>query len=271
MGEGAGGSLAALDQVGRHGPGGGGPGEIDLATAGGRCGQARWGRWWRRQGGRAGGIGVRAQAAGSAGLDPIAVARGGGEPGVAIRGSGGGPDLGEGAGGSLAALDQVGRHGPGGGGPGEIDLATAGGRCGQARWGRWWRRQGGRAGGIGVRARAAGSAGLDAIGVARGGGEAGGVAVGRARHGGDRGEGAGGGLAALDQVAGHGAGGGGPGEIDLATAGGRCGQAGRCGRWRRVHDERDRGGMRQAATDTGDRDRIGPGRRARARRHRERG
>src|SRR5205809_7122539 len=110
----------------------------------------------------------------SAGLDPIAVARGGGEPGVGIRGSGGGPDLGEGAGGSLAALDQVGRHGPGGGGPGEIDLATAGGRCGQARWGRWWRRQGGGAGGIGVRTGAAGSAEIGRVSCRGGGVVAGG-------------------------------------------------------------------------------------------------
>src|SRR5439155_1590012 len=173
VGEGAGGPLAALDQVAGHGAGGGGPSEIDLATAGGCCGQARWGRWWRRQGGGAGGIGVRAQAAGSAGLDPIAVARGGGEPGVGIRGSGGGPALGEGAWGPPGRSADLAGHGAGGGGPGEIDLATAGGCCGQARWGRWWRRQGGGAGGIGVRAQAAGSAGLDPIAVARGGGEPG--------------------------------------------------------------------------------------------------
>src|SRR5439155_16537405 len=44
-----GGSPAALDQVGRHGAGRGGPGEIDLATAGGRRGQVGRGRRGRRR------------------------------------------------------------------------------------------------------------------------------------------------------------------------------------------------------------------------------
>src|SRR5207253_8022537 len=69
---------------------------------------------------------------GSAGLDPIGVALGGEEPGVHEGGAGRGPDLGEvAAAGLLAALDEVAGHGAGGGGPGEIDLATAGGRRGQ--------------------------------------------------------------------------------------------------------------------------------------------
>src|SRR5207249_250695 len=192
--------------------------------------------------GRAGGIGVRAQAAGSAGADPIAVARGGEEPGVAIRGTGRGPDLGEIAGGPLAALDEVARHGAGGGGPSEIDLAAASGRRGQVGGGgRGRRRLGGGAGGIGVRAQAAGSAGLDPIGVALGSEEPG-VAIRGAGRGPDLGEVATAGLlAALDQVAGHGAGGGGPSEIDLAAASGRCGQA-RWGRWWRS-EERRAGGV----------------------------
>src|SRR5256712_2877639 len=127
------GLLAAVDEVVGHGAGGGGPGEIDLATAGGRRGQVGGGgRGRRRLGGGAGGIGVRAQAAGSAGLDPIGVALGGEEPGVHEGGAGRGPDLGEvAAAGLLAALDEVAGHGAGGGGPGEIDLATASGRRGQ--------------------------------------------------------------------------------------------------------------------------------------------
>src|SRR5439155_359081 len=146
-------------------------------------------------------------------LEAIGVAGGGGGGGVAIRGSGGGSHWGEGAGGSLAALHLIARHGARGGGPGEIDLAAAG-RCGgQARWRRWWRRQGGRAGGVGVRADAAGPGGLDAIGVAGGGGEAG-VAIRGSGGGSHWGEGAGGSLAALHLVARHGARGGGPGEID---------------------------------------------------------
>src|SRR2546429_2307152 len=65
----------------------------------------------------------------SAGLDPIGVALGGGEPGVHEGGAGRGPDLGEvAAAGLLAALDEVAGHGAGGGGPGEIDIATAHGR-----------------------------------------------------------------------------------------------------------------------------------------------
>src|SRR2546430_10412718 len=73
--------------------------------------------------------------------------------------SGRGPDLGEvAAAGLLTALDEVAGHGAGGGGPGEIDLATAGGRRGQVGGGgRGRRRLGGGAGGIGVRAQAAGS------------------------------------------------------------------------------------------------------------------
>src|SRR5207244_9627840 len=97
--------LAALDEVAGHGAGGGVPGEVDLATAGGRGGQVGGGgRGRRRLGGGAGGIGVRAQAAGSAGLDPIGVALGGEEPGVAIRGAGRGPDLGEVAAAGLLAV-----------------------------------------------------------------------------------------------------------------------------------------------------------------------
>src|SRR2546429_3627814 len=85
----------------------------------------------------------------SAGLDPIGVALGGGEPGVHEGGAGRGPDLGEvAAAGLLAALDEVAGHGAGGGGPGEIDLATAGGRRGQVgRGGRGRRRLVGCAGG----------------------------------------------------------------------------------------------------------------------------
>src|SRR5207302_7447883 len=52
----------------------------------------------------------------------------------------------------------------------EIDLATASGRRGQVGGGgRGRRRLGGGAGGIGVGAQAAGSAGLDPIGIALGG------------------------------------------------------------------------------------------------------
>src|SRR3989440_12525358 len=73
------------------------------------------------------------------------------EPGVHEGGAGRGPDLGEvAAAGLLTALDEVAGHGAGGGGPGEIDLATAGGRRGQVGGGgRGRRRLGGGAGGIG--------------------------------------------------------------------------------------------------------------------------
>src|SRR5207245_433593 len=83
---------------------------------------------------------------------PIGVALGGGEPGVHEGGAGRGPDLGEVAtAGLLAALDEVAGHGAGGGGPGEIDLATAGGRGGTVVWvGRRGRRLGGGAGGSGL-------------------------------------------------------------------------------------------------------------------------